>query len=203
MATRQATVLRILDELNRTDLSSQAADAIATAIEFYASEDLGFNQTATTFAITTATYTLPADFRSEVAVFVDYSGRRYRACEIEYGEWQDGIDPDDDGFPSRYAFWGNTINFDPAPDRTYTAHIAYIGKLPELSDSASNGFLSDDMEEVIRMHAEADLLMNVIRGPEAVQEAQVKKAQESAAWSRVKARTVRRSARGITRRGLL
>lgn len=202
MATFYATVTRILDELNRTDLTSQAGAAIRSAIEFYSNEDWGFNATSTTRAVTAYANDLPSDFRAEVFVGIDYQNRRYKACPISYTEWADGFDSQAEGFPSHYTLWGSQIYLDPAPDRTYTLHLAYNHTLPELTDSASNGFTTE-LEEVIRMRAEADLLLNVIRGPEATQEAAGKKAQEQMAYQRCKARRVRFASTGIKRRGLL
>ena len=204
MPTLYAMQSRILDELNRTDLSGRAADAIKTAIEYYSNEDWGWNQTATTFAVTSGTYSydLPSDFRAEVFVGVDYSNRRYTACPISYNDWQSGFDTQIEGQPSRYVIWGEKLNLDPIPDRTYTVHLAYTHTLPELTDSGSNKFTTE-LEEVIRMRAEADLLMNVIRGPEAAQEAVTKKMQETEAYSRYRGRRTRLISSGIKRRGLL
>lgn len=202
MATFYATVTRILDELNRTDLTAQAGAAIRSAIEFYSNEDWGFNETVTSQTVTSYSNDLPSDFRAEVFVGIDYQNRRYKACPISYDDWADGWDANSTGFPSHYTLWGSKIYLDPTPDRTYTLHLAYCHTLPDLSDSGTNGFITE-LEEVIRMRAEADLLLNVIRGPEASQEAAGKKAQEQIAYQRCKARRVRFVSSGIKRRGLL
>ena len=204
MATFYATVTRILDELNRSDLTSQAGLAVRSAIEYYSNEAWGFNETATSYAVVTASYSyaLPADFRAEVFVGIDYNARRYPLCTTSYIDWQSGFDTDYVGIPGRYTLWADKINLEPIPDRTLTLNIGYVHTLPELTDSASNGFTSE-LEELIRMRAEADLLNNTIRGTEAFQEALLKKAQEQDAYRSVRSRRTRYASTRIKRRGLL
>ena len=204
MPTLTVTVQRILDELNRTDLSSQAASAIKTAIDYYSNEDLGFNQTSTAFAAVNGVYSyaLPSDFKAEVFVGIDYNDRRYICCAQDYVAWQTGFDTDFTGLPSRYVIWGESLKLDPIPDRTCTINLSYTHSLPELTSSGTNAFLNE-LEEVIRMRAEADLLVNVIRGPEAAQEAVLRKGQEIDAYNRFRGRRNRVISTGIKRRGLL
>ncbi len=204
MATLYTMAMRILSELNRTDLSSQAEDVIRTAIKHYGNEPWGFNETSTATLVTSGatSIALPSDFISEVHVAIDQSGFRNRLAPISYQDWVDSYDDNYTGEPTRYAIFGDNLYFSPTVDSTYSYHLAYVFSLPELTSSASNTWITD-CEELVRMRATADLLENYIRGPDAAQQAIVCRAREKEAYNAIRAKRTRALSTRIKRRGLL
>jgi hypothetical protein len=203
MATLSVMVSRILDELNRTDLTAQATLAVKSAIEAYANESWGFNETQTAIpcVINQYAYTLPSDFRHEIFIGVDYLNRRYRCDKQDYACWQGRFDPTVKGVPDEFVIFSDQINLYPIPDRSLTLRLSYVQTLPELSDAGSNGY-TNELEEMIRMRAEGDLLANVIRGQEALQESQLKAQRERDAYLRARYRRVKTTTNGLKRSGL-
>lgn len=195
---------RILDELNRDDLSAQAADAVRSAIRYYGTKSWGFNETATaiSFVAGTDTYSLPADFVSEITVGVDRSNYRNLLDKQTVAEFEDGA-TNLTGCPSTYNLFADSLRVFPIPDQTYSCVLTYVFTLPELSDSASNAWIVE-CEEMIRMRAEADLLENLIRGEEGPQQAIVCRAREAEIFRELRSRRDRTTnSSRIRRRGYL
>jgi len=205
VATLYATAMRILSELNRTDLSSQAEDVIKTAIRYYSQEPFGFNETVTSTTVSSGitSVALPSDFISEIQVSIDESGRRYSLCPISYQSYSDMFDDNFTGLPTKYTVFGDNLYFSPTVDSSYSFVLAYTFSLPELTSSASNAWTQSNCEEMIRMRASADLLENYIRGQEAAQMALVCRAREKEAYRQVKGKATRVTSTRIKRRGLL
>ena len=195
---------RILSELNRTDLSSQAADAIKTAISYYGNDPWGFNETSTAISVVSGTYrySLPADFITELAVAYDDSGYRYPLFKISIGTWDARFTTSYQSEPQDYCLFADSILFQPTPYDSYSAVLTYVHSLPELSDSASNPW-TIECEEMIRMRATADLLENVIRGQDAAQQAIICRARESEIYRRLRSKRERQQSSHIKRRGYL
>lgn len=200
-------VTRILSELNRTDLSDAAVDAIRSAIEHYGAQSFSFNETATATIITSGlySYALPADFKTDRSVYIDQTGQRYRLEKQPYEYFMSRFSDNCTGSPSSYTIYGDNVLFWPVPDQSYSYHLAYTHSLPELtlSGSPTSNAWTNEMEQLIRMRAQADLLENVIRGDEAVASAAVCRGREADAYMNLWERRVQVQTTRVRRRGCL
>ena len=82
---------RILDDLDRNDLTSQAQSAIKTAIAYYSSTRFWFlEQRATSTTVSgTEFYGLPADFYDEDSLVMEYNGYTYPLTKRHYSTTED------------------------------------------------------------------------------------------------------------------
>lgn len=205
MATLQTMVTRILGELNRTDLSSQAEDVIRSAVEHYESQQLGFNETltSTTVSAGVASYATPSGFLHERVIRLDQNGSTYRLIKSSWEEYQERLDAGETGRPTEYVLFGDNLYLYPTPDsQTYTLAISYTFRFPELSLSTSNVW-TNAFERVIRHRAKADLLENYIFGQEALIEAQAQRAREAEAYMLLYENQAQVGLTRIRRRGIL
>lgn len=171
MATLATMKSRIADEIARTDLTTQIAAAILSAIEFYDRRRFWFNETESTFntiAGTDAYAAADAAFLSTLieddSMTVTYSGSKEPMRKISFGEMQRyRIDLVQSGPPTHYAYYRQRLYLHPVPDAAYPIivfHTAALG-IPA-NDGASNAWTTE-AEELIRLRAKADLFENVIR----------------------------------------
>ncbi len=190
MSTYGVMQTRIADEIKRTDLTSQIQLAILSAINFYKTDRFWWNECRAD-ASTVASqeyYGLPADFLALDFIGVTVSSRYYQlvpksAHEIDEINWGAGTYT---GYPAYFALYENNLRLYPIPNDVYTLRIAYLKQLTALSAAGDSNEWTVTAEELIRLHAKADLLENVIRGPEAVGEAQSLRLREREVYSQVR-----------------
>lgn len=190
MSTYGTMQTRIADEIKRTDLTSQIQLAILSAVNFYKTDRFWWNESRSD-ASTVADqeyYGLPADFLALDFIGVTVSSRYYQlvpksAHEIDEINWGAGTYT---GYPAYFALYENNLRLYPIPNAVYTLRIAYLKQLTALSASADSNEWTVTAEELIRLHAKADLLENVIRGPEAVGESQALRFREREVYSQVR-----------------
>jgi len=172
---------RIQDELKRGNLSSQIQNAIISALRFYKRHKFRFNVARAT-ADTTADieyYGLPDDFieldtmvLQEGQELVFMTERSHYWIDQEKG-WADYRDR-----PRVYSVQADEFRLYPIPDGVYELTLTYHYELPEPSADTDTSSWFTDGEELIRTHAKVDILENIIRGPESLQEAQVLRLRE-------------------------
>ena len=172
---------RIRDELNRGNLSSQIINSIYSALRFYKRHKFRFNITRAT-ASTTADieyYGLPSDF-IELDTMTLTEGQEVMLLTERSHYWID----QEKGWtnyrdrPRVYSVQADEFRLYPIPDDTYTLTLTYQYELTEPSSDTDTSAWFTDGEELIRTHAKIDLLENIIRGPESLQEAQVLRLRE-------------------------
>jgi hypothetical protein len=173
---------RIADELTRTGLNSQIGKAIVTSIDYYKRQSFRFNQSraATTLVSGQEYYGLPSDFiEMDTAVIVD-------------GNWKNKLEErthywiDDNLSSTTYrsqpyvlAVQADQFRVYPSPDKdTYEVILTYTRSLgTPVADGDTSAWFTDG-EEMIRLRSKIDVLTNIIRGPEAFQEAQLLRQRE-------------------------
>lgn len=169
---------RIGSELQRPGLTTQINSAVISALEFYKRQRFRWNLARATLPLqpNTEYYQLPSDFIEADTVVLRSSGDELDYLEERTHHWLDR-EKEWDGYRSRpdvFSIQTNEMRMYPTPDRSYTALMSYVYEQSEVSasaaDSATNAWMTDG-EELIRLHAKVDLLVNVIRGPESFQEA--------------------------------
>jgi hypothetical protein len=171
MATLGTMKTRIADEIARSDLTSQIAAAILSAIEFYDRRRFWFNETEATFntvagtdAYTSATATFLSTLIEDDSMTVTVSDSKEPMHKISFAEMQRyRIDNVQSGAPTHYAYYRQRLYLHPVPDAAYPIIVFHTGTLGiPASDGASNAWTTE-AEELIRLRAKADLFENVIR----------------------------------------
>lgn len=164
MRTRIANELQIDSSTFQSDID----DAIFTSIAFYEDKDFWFKDgTPATFLLSsTAKYPLVTVLpgRSEIREMVLHltPGK----SEMHFRTLREFLDLDfDEGFTGQPAYW--TIDHDnlmvyPTPNVTRTAEIYYTLRLSMTASASASSVWTNEAEELVRLHAEIDLLENRI-----------------------------------------
>lgn len=193
---------RIADELARSDLTTQIADAITTAIAHYDTGSFWFNEASGTFSVssgtdeyTSSTATFLTSLIREDGVTATVNGDREPMRRISWAEmvtrrW----DATPSGSPTLYAIYQQRFYVYPVPNATYTITVWYQGVLGVPgSDGASNAWTNEG-EALIRARAKYLLFRDVIRDPA---EAQVQAAAEAEAYRALQKMNRARQATGF------
>lgn len=175
MATLGQLKTRIARELDRTDLDAEISDSVRTALDFYRAERLYFNEGMSEMDTSAgqSEYPLPEDYAGLWYMMITAGRYTYELSEQSY-HWLDIHDSDTEntGLPRDYAIFDQQFRLEPTPDDVYRLRLMYTRALElSASDSAVNAWITE-AEELIRLHAKVDLLVNRIRGQEAIAEAQ-------------------------------
>lgn len=174
MATLGTMKTRIANELARTDLTAEIADAIASAIAYHDTGAWWFNETSATFNTSSGTDEYPAataTFMSSLispdAVTATVSGQKEPLRQIS---WQEMVakrwDSTPAGPPTQYAMYQQKFYVYPVPDATYTVTVYFAGLLgAPSSDGVANAWTTE-AEELTRTRAKIILFEDVIREAE-------------------------------------
>ncbi|SRR6266436_6632353 len=206
--TQAQMKLDIADELLRSDLTSQIAAAIATAIDAYQAERFFWSESRDTTFNTVAAQ----EFYAEVDIpgistmmsfdyVVLYLGTPPQAIpwimerrtdkEIELLN-QNGLVK---GQPYNWTYYNQQLRLGPIPDTVYNIRIAAQKFTPgPASDSTTNNPWMTYAERLIRSRAKYELLFHVIRDFE---EAEIMATAVNDAYTTLKGRTNRLKARSI------
>lgn len=174
MASRLTVRNRILDDIDRGSLAAARVDlAILDAIKFYRAERFTWNQKRKVFTISAS-----QEFTSLTANWIEIDslqiqvGNDRRQLTEKTWKWIESrvVTSTDVDEPIFYATQYNQLRLWLRPDSTYSYAMAYVHDLvagvSSLSDSFSTGWLNEG-EQMIRLRAQGDVLINYIKGPEA------------------------------------
>lgn len=195
---------RITDDLNRgTDFNARVRRAITDAIFYHRSTRFGFNQKRKTFTVSSEYQSLTANW-IEIDSLVLQTGtvELLPLCEKPWGtieHWQH--DASANGEPTHFAIQYRQLRLWERPDQTYSVEMAYVYDLlpssdPSLSDSFSTAWLTEG-EQMIRLHAQGDVLINYIDGPEAIAKGQLCLSQSRELMKQLKRRANREQGGGF------
>lgn len=196
MSTLETMKSRIATELRRSNITTQIADAITTAIEAYQSERWLFNvQRTATFATVADQGVYSEDDDADIGLLVKLD---YSTLEQSASIWRLENRPADEieilsqgsyatGQPEFYVIQGQTFRLYPVPDGVYTVRLAgqFIAAAPADDDEADNPWMTKG-ERLIRARAKLELAVHVIRDAELANDML---AATQAAWSELKRRT--------------
>jgi len=185
MGTLADLKTRIADELNRTDLTSQIALSIQSAIDFYGPESFWFQEERSTknTADGQEYYSLPLDYISLNTIRVTVNNTNdYLLIERSNKYFEQAYNPATlyKGYPQDWTIYAQQLRLGPIPNGIYPMVIHYIKFLDDLgSDAESNAYTNRLVEQLIRFRAKGDIAANVIRDYNMatamkVQEAEVK-----------------------------
>lgn len=174
MTTLAVLKARIADELSRSDLTSQIATAVSSAIAFYQRRRFYFNE-----ATASVTVSSGAEFYGSAdAAFLGslvkidtarlaIGGVYYQLRQMAWSEIDTlASGPTVRGTPGFYCYYAQQVRLYPIPSASATLRLAYVARVAEpASDAASNVWtLPADAEELIRCRAKADLYENLLIG---------------------------------------
>lgn len=157
----------IANDLHRTDLTNQIADAIDASVRYYSRERFPWLEgTATLTAVPSTAWTaLPTDFHEADNLKISFSGSKVDVIPTDYNEI-DSVDTGRfTGTPSKYAVYADKIRWYPVPDATYTATLSYHKGLDLPSASGSNSWTADAFD-LLRFRSEWDLFAHNLWNPE-------------------------------------
>lgn len=166
---------RIADELARSDLTSQIASAITTAIERYQSERFWFNESRSTTFSTVAGQALygssdnsaipdfyTIDWAAVIISSVVHELGRVAPKQIEF--WQGASNTT--GQPTDYAWWNKQIWLYPKPSDAWTVRLAgHLKVAAPASDSETGNVWMTDAERLIRARAKWEIATHVTQDP--------------------------------------
>lgn len=164
---------RILDELARTDLTSQAALAIHSSVDHYKYHHFWFNEAYATLSAVASQewYDLPDRCVGVESLKMTQSGSDYILEPMQWDlmEARRLSTSVDQGLPKYFCMRDSQLRLYPVPNDTYVMTMAYTKDLSELTASSStssvtNGWTEEGKgEELIRLRSKIDLLENVIQ----------------------------------------
>ena len=204
MTTLAVIKAQLADDCNRTDISTQIATAIESAIDHYRTTRLFFNETrGSTFATVASQsrYTssddadIPLWFQLD-KVFVNDGTRErelslYEPAEMEYllGETSPP-----EGVPYAYAYYDRSFWLYPVPGAVYTVRpIGAIEMASPAADDTANNVWMVDAYELVRCRAKLYLAVHVLKDTEL---ALTMKAAERDALSQLTSATGKRVSTG-------
>jgi hypothetical protein len=199
-----ATVItRILDDLNRgVSASARVSLAIYDAIKFFRAERFTWNQKRSNFQVSTEYTSFSADWIETDALNLQRTSNEIDPLIEKNWKWINQRSRDDNtSDPLYYASEYNQLRLYPIPDRTYSVELHYHfdllagQQLVSLSASWSTGWLNEG-EQMIRLHAQGDVLINYIKGPEAVAEGNICQGQADAIFKKLRRRKNRADGAG-------
>lgn len=171
MATLGALRTRIADEL-QIDATTHATEidrAIFTAIEHYNDEDFWFlDASPATFTLSATTqYALATVLpgRSQIKTITLHINQS--KPEMQYRTLDEILtldyDPAYTGEPQYWTIDHDTLMIQPKPQQTYTAEVYYSLRRSISVSASASGVWTTEAEELIRIHAEIDILENRIK----------------------------------------
>jgi hypothetical protein len=171
MATYGDMKTRIASEMHREDISTQIAEAILSAVEFYSASRFAGNEargTITTIAgtkfygtDTASPGTLPSDIAEIDQISLTVSGRTY-ALDRQPHSLIESIDSVSlQATPRDWAWYAGQLRLYPTPNDAYTVTLSYQQILTALSADNDSNFWTNDAEQLIRCRAKRMLCMHV------------------------------------------
>lgn len=211
MTTLATMRTRIETELNRTDLTDSVTAEIVSAIRHYERERFYFNETTSTFVTVSGTqsYANTATSLSDAVlihnIVLTVNSTDYKLNRLDWDTYRRiNTTASLTGQPYNWAYFGETVYFYPIPNGSFTANVAQVTRLTEVSmsatGSATNAWMTDG-EELIRQRARAAVKINVLEQQDAKQEAMMTRdgclsAMERMAYLRLKGETAQRLGTG-------
>lgn len=167
---------RIESEVRRTNVSTQIANAITTAIEAYQTERFGFAETrAMSFATVADQEFYDSDDDADLGKLtkidyvIFYQGDTEFPLIAKSPDFLERLSNNgtNTGAPSCYAWYGNQLRLGPVPDQAYTVRIGgeWTIAAPASDAEASNPWMTT-AERLIRCRAKYELYEHVLLIPE-------------------------------------
>lgn len=206
MATLADMEARIANELDRSDLTTEIQQAIATSVQFYQRKNFYFNEDSFVFnTVVGQEYygvadspMIPISPKIQILRLQYGGGVRWELTKQTF-EYIDNESASSDwrGVPEDWAYRAQQIRIYPIPSQVWP--ITAFNIQPDdfsLTDSDYSGPWVNDAEYLIRTRSKIELLVNVIREPDMAVELQKLQLQEVRAWANLSGDTSSREALG-------
>lgn len=152
---------RIADELGRPDLTPHIKKAIQSALRFYESERMWFNEAEATATTVSGeeNIAVPTDLIEIDVLTLTQSSVRERLARKSYA-WirQHSEVATATAIPEHYAYYADQLWLYPVPNGAYTLTMSYVQRLGTLNDPGDTNAWMTHGEELIRNRAKYDLL---------------------------------------------
>lgn len=163
MRTRIARELQI----DATTFSVDIDAAIFSAIKFYEHKDFDFLQATPTTVLLTATAAYPLatvlpDRNQIKNIELQYNRDQQELLYRTPGEMAD-IQSGYTGDPVYWSIFDDNLYIEPVPSQTFTAKVWYTARVTTTASASADTVWTNEGEELIRLHAEVDLLANRIK----------------------------------------
>lgn len=202
MSSRLTVRNRILDDIDRGSAAAARVDlAILDAIKFYRAERFRWNQRRITFNVSAEYTSLSASFVEVDSLKLQRTATQVDTLVEKNWKWIDERKRDtaDSSEPIFFAIQYNELRLYPEPDQTYSVimaqHYDLVGGVASLSDSFSTGWLGEG-EQMIRLHAQSDVEINYIKGPDVIAEGQLHFQQAQLIFKQLRRRKNRQDGAG-------
>jgi hypothetical protein len=178
MSTLGTMKSRIARELRRTDLTTQIAEAIASAIQHYQKEIFTFTETrGLTFPTVASQEFYDSADNANIPLLIrldwlrlehgGHSFKLFRNYDEELELSSGG--GTNTGMPSEFSYFNEKFRLYPVPDQVYTVRMAgHFMLAAPAGDSTENNKWMTDGENLIRQHAKYELFLNVLQRPDMV-----------------------------------
>jgi hypothetical protein len=165
---------RIADELARSDLSSQIALEIQSAIDHYKRQRFWFNEGSAT-AMTTGgvaglAIAVPSDWIELDEMTITDAGYVH---PMEKLAWRDFLrkgylDTTTSSRPEHWSYFRDQFYLGPCPDTAYTLTLYYVKALTALSADSDTNAWTEEAEALIRSRATAAVQVRYLRDDAAI-----------------------------------
>lgn len=175
MSTYGDMKARIADELSRTDLSSQIASEIQSAIFYYQDDRFYFDQRRDVTFNTVASQEFYSN--SDItnfnllidldAVTVTVNGNRFNVKPWPYPDLEMiSVTTTTLGEPNYYAIYAQQMRLYPIPQQVYSVRLSGVFSLAAPVLDADSNAWTNDAEELIRARAKKKINLNYIKDTE-------------------------------------
>jgi len=205
MSTRGDLINRIITELHLETASytTQVVNAINSAVAFYRPERFWFTEGTTSFTLaTTGVVTLSSSLPDSVSIdnvrAMDNSGSPYPLHFDTWAEFQEHVSMTAE--PVRWAVHHQQLHVWPTNNVTRTIEVEWSGRITMTASNSSSCVWTNEAEELIRMHAKADLCENFLLDLPAADRA---RGRESTVLGQLVSETIKRLNIGSNMKGYL
>ena len=165
---------QIEDELQRSDLSTQIAGAIKQAVDFYSRKRFWFNEGRWTISAVASQeyYGLPLIREVDVVTLWPTTSNHYTLNRRTW-EWveQNNSTTSYEGRPTDFCVYSTQLRLYPTPNDSYRIDLAGTRAFEELSATGDTNVFMEQAYELVKHRAKKKVLVDRIRGPEAIEEA--------------------------------
>jgi hypothetical protein len=177
MSTFQDIQNRIASDLMRTDLTSQIANAVTDAIQFYERQRFWFNVTRLlTFSTNPSQSAYTGTDLAQIphivkidALFLPQNTSIYPLDRYEPPDFEVVSAAQGGGRPTCFTYSDQSILLWPIPDAAYTMRLHCHFKFPQLVNPTDTNPWVNEAEQLIRTHAKALIHTDVLEDDEAAQ----------------------------------
>lgn len=207
MTTLAIMKAEIADDLERSDLTSQIANAISAAITHWQAERFYFNESRlSTFATVAAQsiYTtaddadIPKFLKIDYVKVIDSDNQVYALCRTDPEVMESLLgNGASSGRPDSYGYFEESFRLSPIPDAVYTIRpVGFVLKIEPASDGETGNVWMTAAYDLIKAEATERIAKNVVRDADLVA---ISRDAISKALSKLYAMSSRKTATGQIR----